>query len=226
MTPRWSARPSRRANPQKQEPPSLKETGASRAAERSRTSTPCGYKNLNLARLPIPPQPRSPGRGGNSKTTARRVKFAPESPRDAASCDDDDAPFRDSPSPARPSSGPPAPALASHPAPRHHHFAPAPAVRARQNQIVTDLDVRTPRAHQRPIHGQRTTRQRERRQNHARRKSLVKPQRFHRPRHVHVRRQARGQWRNDHDIIGRWHGIGRRPRRRPVRPVAPFAVAP
>src|SRR5262245_58485790 len=40
------------------EPPFRLATGAFNAAERSRTSTPCGYKNLNLARLPIPPQPR------------------------------------------------------------------------------------------------------------------------------------------------------------------------
>src|SRR5690348_11313635 len=42
---------------QQKTPAFLGKTGAFNAAERSRTSTPCGYKNLNLARLPIPPQP-------------------------------------------------------------------------------------------------------------------------------------------------------------------------
>ena len=40
-----------------------RDRGAFDAAERSRTSTPCGYKNLNLARSPIPPRPRGTAGG-------------------------------------------------------------------------------------------------------------------------------------------------------------------
>jgi cytosine deaminase len=46
------------------------------AAERSRTSTPCGYKNLNLARLPIPPQPL-----GTQVILGTAVALSSKSPR-------------------------------------------------------------------------------------------------------------------------------------------------
>src|SRR5687768_5296633 len=42
------------------------------AADRNRTCTSCGHKNLNLARLPIPPQPRE--LPGHLKCARIRVK--------------------------------------------------------------------------------------------------------------------------------------------------------